>query len=113
MPSIGFTSSGTRSRGVASQSHMNKSGRHMRSGRGPYERSSSRNTEEDELKLQGMEHARGKEFGTLTSAWHPDERDDRDVEVGSNNSETMIINTKTSVYYHTEEEQPQQKPRGL
>lgn len=54
------------------------------------------------MKLQGLEHARGKEFGTLTSAWHAEE--DGDVEVGSSHSETMIINTKTSVYYHTEEE---------
>lgn len=115
LPSIGFTSSHNRSRGAhTSQSRIDRSGRHGgKSGRGPYERSSSRTTEEDELKLQGLEHARGKEFGTLTSAWHPEEREERDVEVGSNNSETMIINTKTSVYYHTEEEQPQTKPRGL
>lgn len=59
------------------------------------------------MKLQGLEHARGKEFGTLTSAWHPE--DERDIEVGSNTSETMIINTKTSVYYHTEEEVPERR----
>jgi hypothetical protein len=69
------------------------------------------------LKLQGLEHARGKEFGTLTSAWHPDDREDQDMEVGSSNSETMIINTKTSVYYHTVEDNttnaPHQQPRGI
>lgn len=115
MPSLGFTTSNSRSRGGLSQSGLAQSGRH-RSTRGPYERSSSR-SEEDELKLQGLEHARGKEFGTLTSAWHPeDPREDRDMEVGSNNSETMIINTKTSVYYHTEEDAntvPHQQPRQI
>jgi len=114
MPSLGFTTSNSRSRGGLSQSGLAQSGRH-RSTRGPYERSSSR-SEEDELKLQGLEHARGKEFGTLTSAWHPEEREDRDMEVGSNNSETMIINTKTSVYYHTEEDAntvPHQQPRQI
>jgi hypothetical protein len=38
------------------------------------------------------------------------------MEVGSNNSETMIINTKTSVYYHTEEDAntvPHQQPRQI
>jgi hypothetical protein len=109
MPALGFKSSNNASRGgLTSNTRGAQSGRHGRSQRGPYERSSSR-TEEDEMKLQGLEHARGKEFGTLTSAWHPEERDDHDVEVGSNNSENMIINTKTSVYYHTEEEQ--QAPR--
>lgn len=114
MPSLGFTTSNSRSRGGLSQSGLAQSGRH-RSTRGPYERSSSR-SEEDELKLQGLEHARGKEFGTLTSAWHPEDREDRDMEVGSNNSETMIINTKTSVYYHTEEDAntaPHQQPRQI
>jgi hypothetical protein len=103
MPSLGFTTSNSRSCGGLSQSGFAKSGRHQRSTRGPYERSSSR-SEEDELKLQGPEHACGTEFGTLTSAWHPNDREDQDMEVGSNNSETMIINTKTSVYYHTEED---------
>lgn len=98
MPSIGFTSSNSRSRGGQTTGTHGGTGRH---GRGTYYRSSSRN-DDDEMKLQGMEHARGKEFGTLTSAWHPE--DERDPEVGSNHSETMIINTKTSVYYHTEEE---------
>lgn len=104
MPALGFKSSNNASRGGIPTTGR-QSGRHGRSTRGPYERSSSR-AEEDEMKLQGLEHARGKEFGTLTSAWHPEERDDHDVEVGSNNSEHMIINTKTSVYYHTEEERP-------
>ena len=106
MPALGFKSSNNASHGLKSlntNARGGQSGRHDRSRRGPYERSSSR-AEEDELKLQGLEHARGKEFGTLTSAWHPEERDD-DAEVHSNNSEHMIINTKTSVYYHTEEEQ--------
>jgi hypothetical protein len=106
MPVLGFKSSNNASRGgLQTNTRTPQSGRHGRSTRGPYERSSSRG-EEDEMKLQGLEHARGKEFGTLTSAWHPEERDDHDVEVGSNNSENMIINTKTSVYYHTEEENP-------
>jgi hypothetical protein len=104
MPVLGFKSSNNASHGLQSTAR----GPHGRSTRGPYERSSSRG-EEDEMKLQGLEHARGKEFGTLTSAWHPEDRDDHDAEVGSNNSENMIINTKTSVYYHTEEEQ--QPPR--
>ena len=116
MPSLGFTTSNSRSRGGLSQSGLAQSGKHNnRSTRGPYERSSSR-SEEDEMKLQGLEHARGKEFGTLTSAWHPEDREDRDVEVGSNNSDTMIINTKTSVYYHTEEDThtaPRQQPRQI
>jgi hypothetical protein len=110
MPALGFKSSNNASHGLKSlntNTRGGQSGRHGRSQRGPYERSSSR-AEEDEMKLQGLEHARGKEFGTLTSAWHPEERDD-EAEVGSNNSENMIINTKTSVYYHTEEEQ--QPPR--
>lgn len=110
MPALGFKSSNNASHGLKSlntNTRGGQSGRHGRSQRGPYERSSSR-AEEDEMKLQGLEHARGKEFGTLTSAWHPEERDD-DAEVHSNNSEHMIINTKTSVYYHTEEEQ--QPPR--
>ena len=110
MPALGFKSSNNASHGgLNTNTRGAQSGRHGRSQRGPYERSSSRG-EEDEMKLQGLEHARGKEFGTLTSAWHPEERDD-DVEVGSNNSENMIINTKTSVYYHTEEEQQEQPPR--
>lgn len=109
MPALGFKSSNNASHGgLTTNTRGGQSGRHGRSQRGPYERSSSRH-EEDEMKLQGLEHARGKEFGTLTSAWHPEERDD-DVEVGSNNSENMIINTKTSVYYHTEEDQQQQQP---
>jgi hypothetical protein len=77
MPSLGFTTSNSRSRGGLSQSGLTKSGRHQRSTRNPYKRSSSRG-EEDELKLQGLEHARGKEFGTLTSTWHPDDREDQD-----------------------------------
>jgi hypothetical protein len=56
------------------------------------------------MKLQGLEHARDKKFGTLTSAWHPEDHEDQDMKVRSNTSETMIINTKTSVYYHTEKE---------
>lgn len=105
MPALGFSSSHNRSRGVTNTSRMGDT-RTGRTNRGPYTRSSSRG-EEDEMKLQGLEHARGKEFGTLTSAWHPE--DERDIEVGSNTSETMIINTKTSVYYHTEEEVPERR----
>lgn len=112
LPSIGFTSSNSRSRGGLSQDELGKSGRHGKSTRGPYERSSSRH-EEDEMNLQELDHARRKDFGTLTSAWHPEDREERDVEVGSNDSESMIINTKTSVYYHTEEEQTQNPHRGV
>jgi len=92
--------------------HLAKSEKNQRRARDPCERRSSR-SEEDELKLQELEHARGKEFGTLTLARHPEGHEVRDMEVGSNNAETIIINTKTSVYYHTEEDNvsaPQQQP---
>lgn len=55
-------------------------------------RSSSRN---DGLELGGMEP---KGFGTSTSAWHHDEQSDKEDDAGSNHSQTMIINTKTSIY---------------
>lgn len=102
LPSLGFKSSNNVSRGIESANHLGQSGRHGHSGRGPYERSSSR-VEEDEIRLQDLEHARSKNFSMLSTTWHPEERDDHDMEVGSNNSEQMIINTKTSMAYHTEE----------
>ena len=58
-------------------------------------RSSNR---DDELELGDVQH--GKGFGTMTSAWHPESHPDeeRDEDASSNHSQTMIINTKTSVY---------------
>ncbi|KAM0724139.1 hypothetical protein Q7P37_000020 [Cladosporium fusiforme] len=52
-----------------------------------------------ELELGDVQH--GKGFGTSTVAWHHDDaaaESDRDADAGSNHSQTMIINTKTSVY---------------
>lgn len=95
MPSLGFNSSGGRSNAITGApttigTHSHKKGE---------KRSSSRN---DGLELDGMEH--GKGFGTMTSAWHQDE--DRDEDASSNHSQTMIINTKTSVYRSEENAAP-------
>ena len=98
MPWVGFASSRNRSRGVTSQSQGDISRRFRGRDRDPYERTSSANHGENDLRMEGLEHAHGKGFGTLTTAWHDNERDERDEEVGSNSSKTMIITTNTSVY---------------
>ncbi|KAI6789848.1 hypothetical protein KC361_g8292 [Hortaea werneckii] len=98
MPWIGFASSRNRSRGVTSQSHGDNSRRFRRRGRDPYERTSSANNGEDDLRMEGLEHVHGKGMGTLTTAWHSNEREEGDEEVASNSSKTMIITTNTSVY---------------
>jgi hypothetical protein len=96
LPSLGFTSSGGRSTGTSNLKGVSIGGTkpeaiHKRGAK----RSSSRN---DELELGDVQH--GKGFGTMTSAWHPEDHPDseRDEDASSNHSQTMIINTKTSVY---------------
>lgn len=87
LPALGFNSSGGRS----------SSATHLKGNTAPEtgKRQSSRN---EGLELGDVRH--GKGFGTLTSAWHPEEHagEDRDDDSRSSHSQTMIINTKTSVY---------------
>lgn len=99
LPSLGFMSSGSRSNGGSNLKGLSVPGKpdtiSKASKRGVEKRSSSRN---DDLELGDVQH--GKGFGTLTSAWHPEEHpeEERDEDASSNHSQTMIINTKTSVY---------------
>lgn len=96
LPSLGFNSSGGRSTGGSNLKGMSTTGAKAEAKHKKAEkRSSSRN---DELELGDVQH--GKGFGTMTSAWHPEEHPDeeRDEDASSNHSQTMIINTKTSVY---------------
>jgi hypothetical protein len=87
LPALGFNSSGGRS----------SSATHLKGTTAPEtaKRHSSRN---EELELGDVQH--GKGFGTLTSAWHAEEHagEDRDDDSRSSHSQTMIINTKTSVH---------------
>jgi hypothetical protein len=105
LPSLGFQSSGGRTSNPASNAqylatsdakqHNNNNTKKSAN------RSSSRN---DELELGGMGP---KGFGTATSAWHHDEASsDKEDDQGSNHSQTMIINTKTSVYRSEETAAP-------
>ena len=93
LPSLGFMSSGGRSTGASNLKGVSIGGtKHETVNK---KRNSKR---DDELELGDVQH--GKGFGTMTSAWHPEDRPDeeRDEDVSSNHSQTMIINTKTSVY---------------
>ena len=96
LPSLGFMSSGGRSTGASNLKGVSVGGTKPETAykRGD-KRSSSRN---DELELGDVQH--GKGFGTMTSAWHPEDHPDseRDEDASSSHSQTMIINTKTSVY---------------
>jgi hypothetical protein len=89
LPSLGFQSSGGRSKDA---SNVHYTATADAKAKKSANRSSSRN---DELELGGMEP---KGFGTSTSAWHHDEQSDKEDDQGSNHSQTMIINTKTSIY---------------
>lgn len=95
MPSLGFNSSGGRSNGTSNIKGLSKFEQSEIVSKKGENRSSSR---ADNLELGDMQH--GKGFGTMTSAWHPEEHaeSERDDDAGSNHSQTMIINTKTSVY---------------
>jgi hypothetical protein len=98
LPSLGFQSSGGRTSNPASNVQYlpttdAKNNKNHINTKKSANRSSSRN---DELELGGMGP---KGFGTATSAWHHDEASsDKEDDQGSNHSQTMIINTKTSVY---------------
>jgi hypothetical protein len=96
MPSLGFNSSGGRSTGASHLKGMSTTGAKGETGTKKGEKRSS--TRNDELELGDIQH--GKGFGTMTSAWHPEEHpeEERDEDASSNHSQTMIINTKTSVY---------------
>ncbi|KAI6821863.1 hypothetical protein KC340_g12663 [Hortaea werneckii] len=98
MPWVGFASSRNRSHGLTSQSHGDNSRRLRRRGRDPYGRTPSANNGENEFRMEGLGHPNSKGFGTLTTAWHANTREEGDEEVGSNSSKTMIITTNTSVY---------------
>lgn len=96
IPSFGLSSKGrsygsTKGQGLSTTA----TGKHDKRDRTGYKRSSG---EGGELELGDVEH--GKGYGTSTAAWHHDEavESDRDADAGSNHSQTMIINTKTSVY---------------
>ena len=95
MPSLGFNSSGGRSHGTSNIKGVSLGGQLETTSRKGEKRSSSR---ADDLELGDIQH--GKGFGTMTSAWHPEEQADRerDEDASSNHSQTMIINTKTSVF---------------
>ena len=96
LPSLGFMSSGGRSNGASNLKGVSTGGTKPDTvGTKGEKRSSVRN---NELELGDVQH--GKGFGTLTSAWHPEDHpeEERDEDASSNHSQTMIINTKTSVY---------------
>ena len=96
LPSLGFMTSGGRSTGASNLGKGVSLGgtRQDTTGTKGEKRTSVRN---DELELGDVQH--GKGFGTLTSAWHPEDHpeEERDEDASSNHSQTMIINTKTSV----------------
>jgi hypothetical protein len=98
LPSLGFQSSGGRTSNPAS--NVQYLGTTDAKAKKSANRSSSRN---DELELGGMGP---KGFGTATSAWHHDEQSDKEDDTGSNHSQTMIINTKTSIYRSEENSAP-------
>jgi hypothetical protein len=108
LPSLGFQSSGGRTSREDVSSNVqylgtNADAKHnTTNAKKSANRSSSRN---DELELGGMGP---KGFGTATSAWHHDEASssDKEDDQGSNHSQTMIINTKTSVYRSEETAAP-------
>lgn len=96
LPSLGFMSSGGRSTGASNLKGVSIGGTKPDTlNKKPEKRSSNR---DDVLELGDVQH--GKGFGTSTSAWHPEDHPDseRDEDASSNHSQTMIINTKTSVY---------------
>jgi len=100
LPSLGFQSSGGRSKDVSNVHYLTTAD--AKNTKKSANRSSSR--AEEELELGGMEP---KGFGTSTSAWHHDEASsDKEDDAGSNHSQTMIINTKTSIYRSEENTTP-------
>jgi len=98
LPSLGFQSSGGRSKDASNVHYLATAD--AKNAKKSANRSSSRN---EELELGGMEP---KGFGTSTSAWHHDEASDKEDDAGSNHSQTMIINTKTSIYRSEENTTP-------
>lgn len=95
MPSFGLSSGGRSYGSTKTKGLTTGTAKQTQRDRAGYKRSSS---EEGELELGDIECSKG--FGTSTMAWHNDEHaeSDRDADASSNHSQTMIINTKTSVY---------------
>jgi hypothetical protein len=95
IPSLGWNSSGGRSQSASNLKGMSTTGAKTETSNKKGEKRNSRRN--NELELGDIQY--GKGFGTMTSAWHQDEHaDDRDEDASSNHSQTMIINTKTSVF---------------
>ena len=100
LPSWTFMSSGGRSSGASNPKPVSIGESKPET---TYKNGDKRNlSRHDDLELGDVQH--GKGFGTMTSAWHQEDHADseQDEDASSNHSQTMIINTKTSVYQSEE-----------